>query len=77
MWFSIHIKTLLDDAPVRSQILPDHNEHRALEGQRKEDATSNVLDLPFTKEVTATKNPCSLDDFLVAELPIKRRITVL
>ena len=46
----------------------------------KEDVTSNVLDPPFTnlfKEVITTKNLCSLDDFLVMELPIKRRITAL
>jgi len=29
------------------------------------------------KEVTATKNPCSLDDFLMVKLPIKQRITAL
>jgi len=50
------------DAPVRSQILPDHNEHGAFEDHRKEDITSKVSDPPFTKEVTTTNNPCSLDD---------------
>jgi len=68
------------DAPVMSRILPDHNEHGAFEGHGKEDVTSKVSDPPsqiFFKEVTAKKNPCSLDDFLVVELPIKRRTTTL
>ena len=59
------------DALVRSRIHPDHNEHGAFEGQEKEDVTSKVSDPPFTKEVIATKNPCSIDNFLIAELPIK------
>jgi len=61
------------DASVMSQILPDRNEHGAFEGHGKE-VTSKVSDSLFTnflKEVTATKNPCSLDDFLVVELSIK------
>jgi len=68
------------DAPVMSRILPDRNEHGAFEGHEKEDVTSKVSILAspiLFKAVTATKNPCSLDDFLVVELPIKRRITAL
>ena len=65
------------NALVRSQILPDYNMHGAFEGHGKEAVTGKVSDPPFTKEVTATKNSCSLDDFLVAELPIKRKIMAL
>ena len=73
-----HQDILGHDAPVMSQILPDHNEHSAFEGHGKEDVTSKVLPSPILfKEVTATKNPCSLDDFLMVELPIKRRIMAL
>jgi len=39
------------DAPVKSRILPDHNEHGAFEGHRKEDVTSKVSDPPFTNLV--------------------------
>ena len=75
-----HQDVIGHDAPVRPWILPDYNEHGTFEGHGKEDATSKVSDPPFTNLVErsdSTKNPCSLDDFLVAELPIKRRITAL
>jgi len=68
------------DVPVISRILPVHDEHDAFEGHGKEDITSKVSDPPspiLFKEVTVTKNSCSLDDFLVAEFPIKRRVMAL
>ena len=68
------------DAPVMSRILPDHDVHDAFEGHGKEDVINKVSDPPFTnlfKEVTITKNTCSLDDFLVVELLINRRIMAL
>ena len=68
------------DVPIRSGILPDHNEHGAFKGHEKEDVTSKVSDPPFTSLVqrsSATKNPRSLDDFLVAKSFIKRRITTM
>jgi len=39
------------DALVMSWILPNHNEHGAFEGHRKEDVTSKVSDPLFTKLV--------------------------
>ena len=36
------------DAPVRSRILPNYNEHSTFEGHEKEDVTSKVPDPPFT-----------------------------
>ena len=42
-----------------------------LAGHGKEDVTCKVSDSPFTNltpEVTSTKNPCSLNDFLVVEM---------
>ena len=42
-----------------------------LTGHGKEDVTCKVSDSPFTNltpEVTSTKNPYSLDDFLVVEM---------
>ena len=68
------------DPPVRSRILPNYNEHGAFGGHEKENVINKVSDPPFTnlvQKVIATKNPCSLDDFLVAELYTKRRITAL
>ena len=62
------------DALIRSRTLPDHNEHSIFEGHGKEIITGKVSDLPspiLFKEVKETKNPCSLDDFLVMELTIK------
>ena len=35
------------DAPVMPRILPDHNEHGAFEGYRKEDVSSKISDPPF------------------------------
>ena len=70
----MHQDVIGHDAPLRSRILPDHNEHGTFEGHGKENVTSKVsilLSPILFKEVTTTKNPCSLDDFLVAELPIK------
>ena len=64
------------DAPVMPRVLHDHSGYGAFEGHVKEDITSKSLNLPspiLLKE--ATKNPCSLDDFLVVEMLIKRRIT--
>ena len=58
----------------------DRNELDAFEGHGKENITCVVSDPPspiFFKEVTTTENSCSLDDFLVAKSPIKRRITAL
>ena len=47
-------------------------------GKRTLLARSRILPSPILlKEVTEAKNPCSLDDFLVVELPIKRRIVAL
>jgi len=68
------------NAPVRSQILPEYHEYDTFEGHGKDDVTSKVSNPPFTnlgQRCDATKNPCSLDDFLVAELPIKPRFTAL
>jgi len=69
------------DALVMSRIFPDHDEHGTFEGHEYEDVTvrSRIFPSPILfKEVTAMKSPWSLDDFLVAELPIiKRRITAL
>ena len=59
-----------------SRILLDHNEHGAFEGHGKANVTSKVSDPPFTKEDSNEKS-CSLDDFLVAKLAIKREITAL
>jgi len=63
-----------------SRILPDHNEHGVFEGHEKVDITSKVLDSPFTNLIQrsdSNEKPMLLDDFLVAELPIKRWITAL
>ena len=52
----------------------DRNEHDAFEGHGKgtSPVRSQILPSPILfKEVTATKNPCSLDDFLVVKSPIK------
>ena len=68
------------DASVMPRVLHGHSGYGAFEGHRKEDVTSKVLDPPSSillKEVAATKDPCSLDDFLVVEMLIKRRITAL
>jgi len=44
-------------------------------GKRTSPVRSRILPSPILfKEVIVTKNSCSLDDFLVAELPIKWRI---
>jgi len=62
------------DAPVMSQILPDLNEHGACEVTKKRisPVRSRILPSPILfKAVIAMKNPCSLDDFLKVELPIK------
>ena len=58
----------------------DRNEHDAFEGHEKGNITGMVSDPHFTnlfQEVTAMENLCSLDDFLVAKSPIKRRIATL
>ena len=47
----IHQDIIGYDAPVRSQILPDHNEHGAFEIYEKEDIISEVSDPPFTNFV--------------------------
>ena len=39
------------DAPVRSWILPDHNEHGTFEDHGKEDVTNKISDPPFTNLV--------------------------
>jgi len=65
------------DALVMSQILPDLNEHGACEvtGKRISPVRSRILPSPILfKAVIVTKNSCSLDDFLIVELPIKRTI---
>ena len=62
------------EAPVISQILHGYSGYGVSEGHGKEDVTSKVSDPPFTnlvKEVTTTKNSCSLDEFLVVKLTIK------
>jgi len=52
--------------------------HLKATGKRTSPVRSQILPSPILfKEVTATKNSCSLDDFLVAELPIKERIIAL
>jgi len=71
---NIHQDIIRYDAPVRSRILPDHNKYGAFEchGMRMSPLRPQILpSLILFKEVTARKNSCSLDDFLVAQLPIK------
>ena len=47
-------------------------------GKRMSPVRSWILSSPILiKKVTATKNPCLLDDFLVAKSSIKRRTTAL
>ena len=47
-------------------------------GKRMSPVRSRILPSPILlKEVTATKNPCSLDAFLVVVMLTKRRITAL
>jgi len=52
----IHQDIIGHYAPVRSRILPDHNEHGTFEGQGKEDVTSKVLDPPFTNLIQRGDN---------------------
>ena len=64
-----HQDIIEHDAPVWFHILPNHNKNGAFEGHRKRTSPvrSQILLSPLLfEEVTATKNPCSLDDFLVA-----------
>ena len=81
MVIDTHQDLIGHDAPVMSRILPAHSEYSAFEGHEKEDVSPVRSRIPpspiLLKEVTAAKDPCSLVDFLVAELPIKRRITAL
>ena len=51
MILDTHQEIIGHDAPVRSRILSDHNEHGAFEGHKKEDVTSKVSDPPFTNLV--------------------------
>ena len=74
MILDTHQEIIGHNAPVRSRILPDYNEHGTFEGHGKEDVTSKVSDPPFTNLVQRSdsdENLCSLDDFLVSGLPIK------
>ena len=72
------IRTVLDtpqyifghDSPVRSRsfMIIISMVHLKVTGKRMSLVSSQILPSPIlVKEVTATKNPCSLDDFLVAE----------
>jgi len=47
----IHQDIIGHDAPVRSWILPDHNEHGTFEDHGKEDVTNKISDPPFTNLV--------------------------
>ena len=52
--------------------------HLKVTEKRTSPVKSRILPSPILlKEMTATKNPCSLDDFLVVELPVNRKITSL
>ena len=52
--------------------------HLKITEQRTSPVRSQILPSPILlKEVTATKNPCSLDAFLMVEMLIKWRITAL
>ena len=44
------------DAPVRSRMLLDYNEHGAFEGYVKKNVTSKVSDPPFTNLVQRSDN---------------------
>ena len=70
------------DAPIMPRVRHGHSgyggRYGVFEGHRKEmsPVRSRILPSPILlKEVTATKSPCSLDNFLVVEMLIKRRIT--
>ena len=51
MILDTHQDIIGHDAPVKSQILPDYDEHDALEGHKKENVTSKISDPPFTSLV--------------------------
>jgi len=58
------IRTVLDthkdiigfDAPVKSRILPDHNEYDPFKGHEKEDVTNKVSDPLFTNLIQRSDN---------------------
>ena len=56
MFLDTHQGIIEHDALVRSQILPDHNEHGTFEGHGKENGTSKVSDPPFTNIVQRSDN---------------------
>jgi len=51
MILDTHQDIIKHDAPVRSWIFSDYNEHDTFEGHGKEDITSKVSDHPFTNLV--------------------------
>ena len=51
-----HQDIIRNDAPVRSQILPDYSKHGAFEGHRKEDVTSKVSYPPLTNLTQRSDN---------------------
>ena len=60
------------------RVLHGHSGYGAFEGHRKEDVTSKVSDSPFTnltQRSDSVEKPMLIDDFLVVEMLIKRRIT--
>ena len=70
----IHQDIIEHDAPVRSRILPNHNEHGAFEGHGKENVTSKVSDSPFTNLVQRSgskEKPMLFGSLSSGGLPIK------
>jgi len=51
MILNTHQDVIGHNAPVRSRIFFDYNEHGVFEGNGKEDVTSKVSDPPFTNLV--------------------------
>ena len=84
----LHPNNIRRDAPVWPQILPSpilfkeatatSMMHLKVTGKGTSPVKSQILPSPILfKEVTSTKNPCSLDDFVVAKSSIKWRMMTL